>query len=52
MTDIDIDHFGEHDTRSEEPMGENIPLTSLEGGSSWEPDHLKKHHSEENRVKS
>ena len=54
MADIDINHFEEHDTRPEEPMGENIPLTSVlpERGSSWEPDRVKKYHSEEKRVKS
>ena len=37
MADIDIDPFGEHESRPEEPMGENIPLTP-EGGSTWEPE--------------
>ena len=32
MADIDIEPFGEHD-RTEEPTGENIPLTPIEGGS-------------------
>ena len=32
MADIDSDPFGEHESRTEEPTGENIPLTS-EGGS-------------------
>ena len=27
MADVDIDHFGEHESRSEEPTDENIPLT-------------------------
>ena len=37
MADVDIDPFGEHN-RTEEPMGENIPLTLVtpEGGSTWE----------------
>ena len=38
MADIDINPFvGEHETRPEEPMGENIPLTPV-GGSTWEPE--------------
>ena len=39
MADIDIDPFGEHESRSEEPM--DIPLdlvTPVGGGSTWEPD--------------
>ena len=46
MADIDIDPFGgvehptsrEHESRPEEPMGEDIPLTPVEG-STWEPEH-------------
>ena len=40
MTDIDIDPFGEHELRPEEPMDECIPLdlvTPVGGGSTWEP---------------
>ena len=37
MADVDIDPFGEHESRPEEPMGENIPLTPV-GGSTWEPE--------------
>ena len=37
MADVDIDPFGEHKTRLEEPMGENVPLTPV-GGSTWEPE--------------
>ena len=29
MADVDIDPFGEHESRTEEPMGENIPLTPV-----------------------
>ena len=36
MADVDINPFGEHKSRPEEPTGENIPLNPL-GGSSWEP---------------
>ena len=32
MADIDIDPFGDHDSRLDEPTGENIPLTP--GGGS------------------
>ena len=38
MADIDIDPFGEHKSRPDEPMGESIPLTSVGGGSTWEPE--------------
>ena len=27
MVDVDIDPFGEHESRTEEPTDENIPLT-------------------------
>ena len=40
MADIDIDPFGEHDRtelRTDE-TGENIPLTPVGGGSTWEPE--------------
>ena len=39
MADVDIDPFGEHETRPKEPTGENIPLTPVGGGSTWEPEH-------------
>ena len=35
MADIAIDPFGDHESRPDEPMGENIPLTPV-GGSTWE----------------
>ena len=40
MADIDIDPFGEHESRTEEPTDENIPLTPVTpgGGSTWEPE--------------
>ena len=39
MADIDIDPFGEHESRTEEPTDEHIPLTTVgEGRSTWEPD--------------
>ena len=38
MADIDIDPFGEHESRPEEPTDENIPLDLVTlGGSTWEP---------------
>ena len=37
MGDVDIDPFGEHESRPDELMGENIPLTPVEG-STWEPE--------------
>ena len=40
MADIDIDPFGEHESRTDDhtETGENIPFTSVGGGSTWEPD--------------
>ena len=38
MADIDIDPFGEHESRPDEPTGENIPLTPVGGRSTWEPE--------------
>ena len=41
MADIDIDAFGEHnrtESRTDE-TGENIPLTPVGEGSTWEPTH-------------
>ena len=29
MADVDIDPSGEHESRPEEPTGENIPLTPV-----------------------
>ena len=39
MTDVDIDQFGEHESRTEVPTDEHIPLIpgGPEGGSTWEP---------------
>ena len=37
MADVDIDPFGEHESRPEEPTDENIPLDLVTpGGSTWE----------------
>ena len=39
MADIDIDPFGEHESRTEEPTDEHIPLDLVTPGrSTWEPD--------------
>ena len=39
MADVDIDPFGEHESSSEEPTDENIPLDPVTPGrSTWEPD--------------
>ena len=40
MTDIDVNPFGEHESRSEEPTDEHIPLDPFTTGrsSTWEPD--------------
>ena len=38
MADVDIDSFGDHESRTEEPMGENIPLIPGEKGApTWDP---------------
>ena len=37
MADIDIDPFGEHESKTDETV-ENIPFTSVGGGSTWEPE--------------
>ena len=38
MADIDIDPFGEHESRPEEPTDEHIPLDPVTlGRSTWEP---------------
>ena len=37
MADIDIDPFGEHESRPEEPTDEHIPFTPVGGGSTREP---------------
>ena len=41
MADVDIDPFGEHESRPEEPTDENIPLDPVtpgrEGVQTWEP---------------
>ena len=38
MADIDIDPFGEHESRPEEPTDEHIPLDPVTPGrSTWDP---------------
>ena len=41
MADVDIDPFGEHELRLEEPTDEHIPLSPVTPGrsSTWEPEH-------------
>ena len=40
MADIDIDPFGEHESRTEEPTDENTLITLVTPGrSTWEPEH-------------
>ena len=47
MADVDIDPFGEHESRPEEPTDEHIPLEPVTPGrSTWEPTMNRKHHSE------
>ena len=38
MADVDIDPFGEHESRPAEPTDELISLTPVGGGSTWEPE--------------
>ena len=39
MADVDIDPFGEHESRTDEPTDEHIPLDPVtQGRSTWEPD--------------
>ena len=38
MADVDIDPFGEHESRPEGPINKRIPLTPVGGkGSTWKP---------------
>ena len=38
MADVDIDPFGEHESRPEEPTDEHIPLSPVTlGRSTWDP---------------
>ena len=43
MAEVDIDPFGEHESRPEEPTDEHIPLDPVTPGrsSTWEPDRLE-----------
>ena len=40
MTDVDINPFGEHESRTGDntETGENISFTPVGGGSTWEPE--------------
>ena len=47
MADVDIDLFGDHDSRPDKPMVENnIPLTPGGGDQLGNQNVNKKHHSE------
>ena len=51
MTDVDIDPFGEHESRTNEPKDEHIPLDPVTPGrsSTWNQiEESKKLHLEEN----
>ena len=37
MADVDIDPFGEHESRPEEPTDECIPLIPERGVQTWDP---------------
>ena len=38
MADVDIDPFGEHESKTEEPTDKNIPLDLVTPGrSTWDP---------------
>ena len=43
MAEVDIDPFGEHESRTEDPNDEHIPLNPVTPGrsSTWEPDRVK-----------
>ena len=41
MADVDIDPFGEHESRTDEMGDESISLTPVGGGSTWEPEREK-----------
>ena len=51
MADIDINPFGEHESRPDEPMGENIPPVIQGEYQLGNQNVNKKHHSEEEKVK-
>ena len=39
MADVDIDPLGEHESRTDKPTDEHIPLDPVTPGkSTWEPD--------------
>ena len=53
MADIDIDSFGKHKLRTEEPTDENSPLDPVTPGrsSTWEPERGEQETSEEESLK-
>ena len=52
MADIDIDPFGEHESRPEEPTDEHILLDPVTPGrsSTWEPDRGEQETSYQRRI--
>ena len=50
MADIELDPFGEHESRSDEPTDESTPLIPGGGGPTWNQTVNKKRHSEEEEV--
>ena len=53
MADVDIDPFGDHESRTEEPTDEHIPLDPVtqEDKLGNQTEESKKLHSEENLKK-
>ena len=53
MADVDIDPFGEHKSRPEEPTDEHIPLDPVTPGrsSTWEPEQESSFGGESQRTK-
>ena len=53
MADVDIDPFGEHKSRPEEPTDEHIPLSPVIPGrsSTWEPECEQEESLEEESLK-
>ena len=52
MANVDIDTFGEHESRPEEPTDENIPLSPVTQKDQLGNRNVnRKHHSEEESLK-
>ena len=53
MADVDIDPFGEHESRPEEPTEEHIPLDPVTPGNHQlgnQTEVNRKHHLEKNLI--